>query len=299
MEKFVYRKDLLNPSVVRELTKRSDNPAIVHLVIHLALIAICGWFVSLAYPGWWLVLAWPAYGIAIAFLFAPLHECIHRTAFRNRLANEIVATLAGFVLLLPANYFRFFHFAHHRYTNDPVRDPELLTPKPVNIGQYLWAMWGIGSYWWPQIRSIGRHCLGKVDEDFIPEAKHSLVVVEARLHFAGYAAIIMGSLLLESPWALIYWIVPVMLGMIALRMFLLAEHTGCELSDNMLRNTRTTLTNPAINLLAWNMPYHCEHHVFPAVPFHQLPKLHDHLKPHLAVVSNGYHRVHREFLDSI
>lgn len=299
MEKFVYKKNLLDPSVVRELTRRSNKPASVHLVIHLAIIAICGWSVSLAYPGWWLVLAWPAYGIAVAFLFAPLHECIHRTAFRHRLANEIVATLAGFVLLLPANYFRIFHFAHHRYTNDPNRDPELLTAKPTNVRQYFWAICGIGSYWWPQIQSIVRHCLGRVHYDFIPEEKHPLIVAEARLHIAVYVAITVISLLLETAWILIYWIVPVMLGMVALRMFLLAEHTGCELSDNMLRNTRTTLTNPAMNLLAWNMPYHCEHHVFPAVPFYKLPELHNHLKPRLTVVSNGYFRFHQEFLDSI
>lgn len=296
MEGFAYKKDLLDASLVRTLTARSDKPAIVRLAIHLAIITVCGWFVSLALFSWWLLPAWLAYGIAVAFLFAPLHECIHRTAFRNRAANEIVATLAGFVLLLPANYFRFFHYAHHRHTNNPKLDPELLTPKPASTSEYIWAMCGIGSYWWPQIRSIARHCLGRIDEEFILEEKHALVVAEARVHVAGYGAIIAASLLLENAWLLIYWIVPVMLGMVALRMFLLAEHTGCELSDNMLRNTRTILTNPATNLLAWNMPYHCEHHVFPAVPFYNLPQLHSHLKPQQTVVSSGYLRFHRNFL---
>jgi fatty acid desaturase len=42
----------------------------------------------------------------------------------------------------------------------------------------------------------------------------------------------------------------------------------------MLENTRTTFTNAFVRRFAWNMPYHAEHHAYPAVPFHALPRLH-------------------------
>ena len=255
--------------------------------------------VLLAEFSWWLLPAWIFYGTVLMFLFSPLHECIHRTAFRNRTANDLVATVIGFLIMLPANYFRSFHFAHHRYTNDPKRDPELLTPKPASLPQYLWAMCGLGAYWWVQLRTIVRHSLGSISGNFIAESNHRTIILEARLHLVLYLAIVVASVLFETTIFLFYWLIPVILGTVSLRLFLHAEHAGCELSDNMLRNTRTTLTNPAIKLLSWNMPYHCEHHVFPAVPFHKLPALHQHLKDHLAVVSNGYYRFHREFVDSI
>ncbi|MEO1613431.1 MAG: fatty acid desaturase, partial [Pseudomonadota bacterium] len=57
----------------------------------------------------------------------------------------------------------------------------------------------------------------------------------------------------------------------ALRFYLLAEHGRCPMAADMFANTRTTLTNVVVRTLAWNMPYHTEHHVFPAVPFHKLP----------------------------
>ncbi len=299
MEKFIYRKCLLEATLVRQLCTRSNRPATVRLCIHLGIIAAGGWTVSLVDSTWWLLPAWFIYGTALAFLFAPLHECIHRTAFRSRLPNEIVATVTGFILLLPARYFRAFHFQHHRFTNDPERDPELQTAKPKSTLQYICSMSGLGTYWWPQIRTLIKHASGRVDEPFIEGTDQSIITLEARLHLGAYALILGASILFQTSAVLTYWLIPIMLGMVSLRLFLLAEHTGCELSDNMLQNTRTTLTNPIVRLIAWNMSYHCEHHVYPAVPFHQLPNLHQHLKSQLGIIAKGYHQFHLEFLDSI
>ena len=55
----------------------------------------------------------------------------------------------------------------------------------------------------------------------------------------------------------------------------LTQHTG--LAENVLDhrlNCRTILMNPVHRFLYWNMNYHTEHHMFPLVPYHQLPRLH-------------------------
>ena len=46
------------------------------------------------------------------------------------------------------------------------------------------------------------------------------------------------------------------LGQPALRLYLLAEHTGCPAVPDMLANSRTVLTNAVVRWLAWNMPFH-------------------------------------------
>jgi fatty acid desaturase len=69
---------------------------------------------------------------------------------------------------------------------------------------------------------------------------------------------------------------------------LLAEHTGCEMSSDTYANTRTTITNPVVRFFAWNMPYHVEHHAYPAIPFHSLPRAHEHLRGAERTVSPGY-----------
>ena len=47
-----------------------------------------------------------------------------------------------------------------------------------------------------------------------------------------------------------FWILPAVLGQPWLRLYLLAEHTGCPLVPDMLANTRTTFTNPVVKALA-------------------------------------------------
>ena len=60
-----------------------------------------------------------------------------------------------------------------------------------------------------------------------------------------------------------------------LRYYLLAEHNGCVAGSEIMKNTRTTYSWELINQLAWNMPYHAEHHAWPQVPFHALPLLNE------------------------
>jgi len=64
----------------------------------------------------WMFLAAWAYGTCLVFLFAPLHETIHGTAFRSRRLNRVVSAACGWILVLPPRYFRAFHFEHHRHT---------------------------------------------------------------------------------------------------------------------------------------------------------------------------------------
>jgi fatty acid desaturase len=36
--------------------------------------------------------------------------------------------------------------------------------------------------------------------------------------------------------------------------------------------------NPVSRFIYWNMNYHVEHHMFPMVPYHALPLLHDEMR---------------------
>ena len=67
----------------------------------------------------------------------------------------------------------------------------------------------------------------------------------------------------------------------------------------MLENTRTTLSNAVIRKLAWNMPYHAEHHSYPGVPFHRLPEFHALIEGHLKQVETGYARFHAKYLSTL
>jgi len=68
---------------------------------------------------------------------------------------------------------------------------------------------------------------------------------------------------------------------------------------NMFENTRTTFTNRAGRFLAWNMPYHAEHHAYPAVPFYQLPQFHAMAQEHLVSTSEGYRGFHKTYAQAV
>ena len=92
---------------------------------------------------------------------------------------------------------------------------------------------------------------------------------------------------------------PLALGQPLLRFVLLAEHSGCEFSADATRNTRTTLTNPLVRWLMWNMPFHAEHHLYPSLPFHALPRAHQWIGPRIDHCDQGYLAVHRQLLQNL
>lgn len=298
MEGFVSRSDLLSRERLRALSVRSDGRGLIQLAGQLGALIVTGWAISQTLGSWWVAPVWLAHGILLIFLFTAMHECIHRTAFRTRRLNDVVARVAGFLLILPAEYFRCFHYEHHRHTQDLQRDPELLGRggAPTTLGRYLWEICGITSYWLAELRVRLRHARAKCDEPFIPESSRSVIIREARLHLLGYLGIAVAALALARPEPLYYWLIPAILGRPFLALYLRAEHTGCEYGRDMLSNTRTILTNPLVRALAWNMPWHIEHHIFPAVPFHALPKLYPLIAPRHGVLASGYIAFHRELI---
>ena len=282
------------------LNRRSDGRGGVQLATHAAALAATAAVVHVARGTGWLVPAMAAHAVVLVFLFAALHECIHATAFRSRWLNAAVAALCGTLLCLPPRYFRLFHFAHHRYTQDRCRDPELMTPKPATWSRYLYIASGL-EYWRERVMTTLSHALrGRAGEPFVPPAARPGVVAEARLLWGVYTLIAVAAAA-AGGWMMLvlYWLLPVLLGQPALRLFLLAEHTGCPHVADMLHNSRTTLTGAALRRLAWNMPYHAEHHAFPSVPFHALPALHRAIGASVAIVAPGYVRVHRRLLASL
>ena len=280
------------------LAARSDRRGLAQLALHLSALLATGSAVALARGSLWLAPALLLHGLVLIFLFAPLHETIYRTAFKSRRLNDLVAFICGAVLLLPPEYFRAFHFAHHRHTQDPERDPELRSPKPASLRNYLWQVSGL-PYWGERVLTTLSHARGRVDEPFIARHLRPRIIREARCLLALYALLALASVLLRSDALLVLWLVPALLGQPFLRMYLLAEHTGCPLVPEMLRNSRTTRSIAVVRRLAWNMPYHAEHHAHPALPFHALPAAHELLKDRVAIEAPGYVAVQREILGAL
>ena len=274
----------LSPGTVAELNRTSDAPGLRHLAGHAGLIGGLGLWIGLGWPLWWLMLV--PQGIALCFLFTLQHETTHKTPFRTLWINEWVGRITGLMILQPFEWFRYFHLAHHRHTNDPEKDPELLAgAKPETWAQYIRHISGL-PYWTALLRQTIANALGRNPGDYLPARALTRIKTEARWMLAVYALALLS--LAFTPLLFWVWLLPCLLGQPFLRLYLLAEHGRCPFVANMLENTRTTYTNRIIRFLAWNMPYHVEHHSLPNVPFHKLPELHDRMRGHHRVTSPGY-----------
>lgn len=288
----------ISPAQLRALSNRSDALGTVRAASHYGIIAALGvaiWWVVRHYGALWALPLMMAQGFFVAFLFMAVHETAHKTAFLNRTANVAVGHLSAFLTVLPYEHYRLFHWDHHRYTQDPERDPELLSASvPTSDAALAVAYTGILQLL-TRIRTLlGRSLTGQVTAPWVPEGKRGLVLREARLYVAGYAVLLLGSVALQSTSLLWAWLVPLFLGQLLLRPYLYAEHTGCEHERDAYTNTRTTFTNDFVRWFAWNMPFHVEHHAYPSVPFHALPKLHGVVEDRIKFRGAGYPAVTRE-----
>ena len=144
------RRPLLDQGSLERLRERRDAPSIVRMTLHVGAVVFCaGLLVRFSDTT---IVAIPVMVLLaqiVAPLFAPFHECAHRTAFRTGLLNDIGAWLAGVPCGFSPSAFRALHVEHHRHTNDSARDPEMGGPEdegglPLTSLQWLSVVLG----WW-------------------------------------------------------------------------------------------------------------------------------------------------------
>jgi len=269
------------------LMVRSDRPALLRALGHFGALAVTGTLLWRLAATAWAVPLMIAHGYILAFLFCAFHETAHRTAFRSRWLNAVVGTVAGFLTFWPYRNYRVYHWEHHRYTQDVARDPELFFAKPTSLAAYAFVLTGIPNLH-RRLGDLLRLAAGVADRPWMAPAERRPLIIEARAYLAVYVAVALASVFFGSLVALWIWTLPFLLGQAFLRPYLLAEHTACAFTRDCLDNTRTTLTLPLVRLFAWNMPYHAEHHAYPAVPFHALPRLHERVRARIANLDPGY-----------
>ena len=153
--------------------------------------------------------------------------------------------------------------------------------------------------YWSEAKGLVTNALGRGKAAYIPARGEAKVQREAVVMLALYALLAALSVWFETAVLVRAWIVPALIGQPFLRLYLLAEHGRCPFVANMLENTRTTATNWVVRKLAWNMPYHAEHHSYPSVPFHKLPEFHAIVEAHLKETERGYVSFNAKYIASL
>ena len=269
-------------AVMRSLLARRDGPAIRHTILWFALILGSGYASYASWGTWWFVIPYLIYSVLYASTSdSRWHESGHGTAFQTDWMNNALYEIASFMVMRESVVWRWSHIRHHSDTIIVGRDPEIAVPRPPDIRATLMSFFNLGNY--PKyFKHVLLHSRGRMSDDertYIPETEFPKVFYRARIYVAIYATVIALAIYSQSLLPLMFVGFTNVFGTWLLVVYGLTQHAG--LAENVLDhrlNCRTVYMNPVHRFLYWNMNYHVEHHMFPLVPFHALPRLHEAVK---------------------
>jgi fatty acid desaturase len=284
----------LDRKVLKELTRRNDADALIRFGGFIGLVAASGVLAWFSLGSLWCIPAFLLYGTLYAFAEAMEHELRHRTPFRSEWLNESVHWLICFMTWREQIYSRWSHAQHHTYTHLTATVPadvEIAVKRPPNYlklaTDFLRVSHGIH-----HLGNIVLHSFGMVSKSaraVVPAIEYRAMCRNSRVILALYVGVIAWALVAHSWLPVLFLLVPRSYGAWLHELLAITQHTG--LRENELDHrfsTRTIKLSRPLQFLYWNMNYHVEHHMFPNVPFHALPKLREAISADLPPAYRGF-----------
>jgi fatty acid desaturase len=262
--------------------------------------------------GWALALlgnVWLSLGAFVLFISAQqhlaswVHESSHLNLFRSRKLNDLWCNFFfGAPIGMDLAIYRANHLTHHAYlSSDEDRDRHVHAVDLTGINLWKELAKSLVCYYGFKV-AVGKYLCGALGSRAQRVDAPSSKAAELNWLFLAMAAFWNLFFLIlcvgAGRWYLYFalWIYP--LFSVAQFINILrtsAEHQpvgypSVELDDPAI--VRTTLPNPLERWLMYgvNFNYHVEHHLWPQVPFFNLPKLHAHL------VKSGFYKRHPDLL---
>ncbi|MCC5839681.1 MAG: NADH:ubiquinone reductase (Na(+)-transporting) subunit F [Opitutales bacterium] len=290
-------------ATMRALLERKDGPALRDNLLWFALLFLTGWATYALWGTWWAVLPYLIYAVLYGTASdSRWHECGHGTAYRTDWLNNLIYEVSSFMVMRESVLWRWSHTRHHSDTIIVGRDPEIQIPRPPDLKALALSCFNIQNYlhYFP---GLLRHAFGRMSEDektFVPESEFPKVYRNARIVVGLYAPIIASALIWQSWLPIFLFVLPQFFGTWLMIVHNTTQHAG--LAENVLDhrlNCRTVYMNPISRFIYWNMNYHVEHHMFPLVPYHALPRLHKVVKEDCPPPYPSIYAAWREILPAI
>ena len=299
----------VDPQLMSELMQCSDWQGFRQAAGHLGLWCLTGTLAYLAYrqitaANWlWsvpvLLAALFAHGTVGGFLGGTAcHELSHKTPFKTKSINELFLKVFAFFGWWDQVWFRPSHIRHHQVTVYKAYDGEVVLPQTMNFKD--WRFWLAVLAWnpintWNVLKTYYRRATGRLDNDWYEFVLPDSNVQLRRQHRNWARFTLIGQLLLAAIFiATGHWFLIVIVNLGSQYCGLLGllcgspQHFGLSpnVPDHRL-SCRTYTSAWLPSFLYWNMQYHIEHHMFPAVPFFNLPKLHQAIADDLPPTPHG------------
>ena len=286
-----WRRPAVDRAVLQELSRRSTVNGAVRILWFLFLLAVpavAAVFLARINP-WLFLPPLYVYYFFYGFWVAIAHELQHKTVFAAGAdgMSEVVFFIVQVIVWNSPTYARVSHKLHHRYTMvrgvDPETDwPEVITTRWLRryIASLVLRMLVVGAVWelYRSVRQQVERAAGVKDRmmrEHCTEAEVRAIRRESAaillIHVAVAAAAVVFHL-----WALLAFItIAWQLGSAFEVLWHATKHIARPYNVNDHRlNTRSIHVSWFIKLIFWGLDDHVDHHLYPAVPSRNLPKLH-------------------------
>ena len=211
-----------------------------------------------------------------------MHETQHGTVFRTHWINEVVYYICCFTSVQEPSTNRRVHTERHTHTSIRGADHEFQTGRPPQLWNIVLEEFRIPVVYDALVKMI-RNAAGNPTEELRAAVGDDTQFGKMRfvsiMYLSAYVALFAWALTAQSWLPLLFTFGASFIGGPLVWTVFFTEHPGLEV--NVLdhrRNSRTVYTDPVMRFLCWNINYHIEHHMYPMVPFHQLPALHARIK---------------------
>lgn len=314
----------IDPCVMSELMRKSDARGFVQAGTQLLLFAVTGTLAYLSFrqlqiDNWtWalplLLLALFFHGTHASFFVGiPAHELGHKTPFATQFWNAFFLRIFAFLAWYDYPGYRASHIRHHQATTHVDHDGEVVLPQGLDwhgIKFVLGALSFSPTHVFKIIRFWVAAATGNLGYDGFFKARWLQQVIpesnpEMRREIRQWARIVLlGHLALAAIFITTgHWflIIIVNLGSFYCSWFKhlcsAPQHVGLSPNTPDFRLCCRTYTCGWLpGFLYWNMQYHVEHHMFPAVPFYNLPRLRAALRHDLPPAPHGLWATWQELL---
>ncbi len=292
----------IDPKLLKELSKRSDRRAMPWIGGHLALLLIFGTAAVLTWGTWWALPCLLAYCGVWGCATSAVHELCHKTPFRSRWLNDAALWIFGWMVQMEPVSLRWAHAGHHSHTHFDEGDTELSEPNPVTWKKFFAIGSGLGGTYFYS-KSLLLQAFGKISDEMlevIPPKRVPEAVFNARAMTALYAAVFLLAVIMQSWLPIALTLGARIIGGPISGFLHLTQHTCLQMNVRDHRHsTRSFTAGPVLRFFYFNMNHHIEHHMFPMVPFYNLPRLSQALESQLPPPCRGIAGVYREIIPAI
>jgi len=274
LKRIAYRKQLVVDAQDEDELRALMKPNVARFNVHLGLHTLV-WLLAAAgifyFDHWaWLALCVIVLGNQLHGFTILQHECGHRNAYRHDGWNRFVGCALAWFIIMPYTTFKECHRRHHRYLGDPEHDPD------------EWNYTGGRARWIPvRIATFVPRFIFMSLTRYTQDVRNK-VITELTFNLVTWAALIGISLYMDmlNEFLLIFALPLLLLAAVINPLSRGYEHWPLARIDEKDRDSRldiakTTIsvTHPFISWIWANINYHVEHHVYPGVPFYNLPRV--------------------------